>query len=73
VSRWQIVPLENGYTLTNPTPYTKYVQGDAYGVVHSGIHRDRWDPLRDIVEQETDKLPEEIEKNIVMVARRNGF
>jgi len=72
-SGWTIEPVANGYRLENLSNHAKYVGGDAYGVVHSGIHKGRWDNLRDVVESETAKLPDEIEKEISIVARRHGF
>jgi hypothetical protein len=70
---WQIVPLANGYTTRNDTPYTKYVVGNAYGLEQAWMHADRWQLLRDVAEDETLKLPPEIEKEITMVSRRFGF
>lgn len=70
---WKIESVENGYRLENNTSYAKYLGGDAYGVVHSGIHKGRWENTRDVVEEETEKLPEEIEAAIIMVARREGL
>lgn len=72
-SGWKIESITNGYVLKNDTTYGKYVGGDAYGVVHSGIHKDRWQVYRDVVDEEIEKLPDEIEKEIVMVARRVGL
>jgi hypothetical protein len=71
---WNIDRAEpNGYVISNSKSYTKYVGGDAYGQVHSGIHAGRWNVLRDVADEEVEKLPEDIEKEIVMVARRNGL
>ena len=68
---WNIAKLDNGYQLVNKTAYTKYVGGDAYGQLHSGIHAGRWPVLRDEVEAEIKTLPEEVEDEIKLVARRN--
>lgn len=70
---WKIEPITNGYALTNETEYSKFVGGDAFGVVHSGIHKDRWQVYRDVVDEEVQTLPDEIEREIVMVARRNNL
>ena len=73
VNAWQIVKITDGYSLVNATPYTKYVQGNAYGVLGSGIHSGRWKKFRDIVDEEMEKLPQEIDDAITIVARRDGF
>ena len=70
---WNIAKLENGYQLINTVKYTKYVGGDAYGRLHSGIHRGRWPVLRDVVDEETEHLPEQVEQQLKIVARREGF
>jgi hypothetical protein len=70
---WGIVAQTNGYTLKNDTPYTKYVVGNAYGIEQAWMHVGRWQKLRDVTEDETGKLPAEIEKEIVLVARRLGL
>jgi hypothetical protein len=72
-SGWKIVKQDTGYQLTNQVGYTKYVGGDAYGQIHSGIHVGRWPVLRDEVEAEIKTLPDEIEKEIKLVARRNNL
>jgi hypothetical protein len=73
ISGWTIAPITNGYQLQNSATHAQYLGGDAYGVVHSGIHKGRYENLRDVVEDETGKLPDEIENEIQMVARRKGF
>lgn len=70
---WTITSLPDGYQLSNATAYAKYVGGDAYGVVHSGIHSGRWEVYRDVVDEEIKTLPEEVKDEIIMVARRNGL
>jgi hypothetical protein len=72
---WNIERLKNGYMITNPTPYTKYVMGDAYGTSQAWMHIStdqgpRWTKTRDIVEQGIVTLPDEIREEINMVARR---
>jgi hypothetical protein len=73
VNSWKVASINNGYRLQNSTDYAKYLGGDAYGQVHSGIHSGRWENLRDVVAAETEKLPDEIENDLIMVARRNGL
>lgn len=70
---WQVVSRSDGYTIMNNTPYTKYVVGNAYGLEQAWMHQDRWQLLRDVTEDETSKLPEEIIKEIELVARRVGL
>lgn len=68
---WQVVRLgDSGYRLENASAHAKYVTGDAYGQVHSGIHKGRWPIAREVVEQEASKLPDEVEAELNMVARR---
>ena len=62
-----------GYTVYNSVPYTKYVVGNAYGLEQAWMHEGRWNLLRDVQEEEVQKLPPEIEKEISMVARRVGL
>jgi len=70
-----ISPTTNGYMITNNTPYTKYVVGNAYGLEQAWMHAQpgRHKLFRDVQEEEVEKLPPEIEKEISMVARRIGF
>lgn len=70
---WQIQSKPDGYTISNDTPYTKYVVGNAYGLEQAWMHQGRWQLQRDVTEDEVSKLPEEIEKEISMVARRLGL
>ena len=70
---WMIVSNSNGYTIRNDTHYTKWVVGNAYGLEQAWMHVGRWQKLRDVTEEETGKLPAEIEKEITMVARRLGL
>jgi hypothetical protein len=70
-----ISPTQNGYRITNNTPYTKHVVGNAYGLEQAWMHAKpgRHKMLRDVNEEEVEKLPSEIEKEISMVARSLGF
>ena len=70
---WMITPNSNGYTISNNTPYTKYVVGNAYGLEQAWMHEGRWNLLRDVSDEEVAKLPEEIENEISVVARRLGL
>lgn len=70
---WTITSNTNGYTIRNDTPYTKRVVGNAYGLEQAWMHQGRWNLQRDVTEEEVQKLPDEIEKEISMVARRLGL
>ena len=72
-SGWTITSKANGYTISNMTPYTKYVTGNAYGQEQAWMHQGRWNLLRDVSDEEVAKLPKEIEDNIMQVARREGL
>lgn len=62
-----------GYSLTNAVAYAEMVHGNAYGAGQIAYHRGNWPLMRDKVENEIKSLPQEIENNIKMVARRSGF
>jgi hypothetical protein len=75
---WEIQTQSKGYTVRNDTPYTPYVVGDAFGGKQAWMHEStdqgkRWSLFRDVTEEEVAKLPDEIEKEISMVARRLGL
>jgi len=72
---WFITPNNNGYTTSNNTAYTKFVHGNAYGLEQAWMHArpGRHQLLRDVSEEEVEKLPPEIENEISMVARRVGL
>ena len=70
---WHITPNGNGYTVSNGTPYTAYVVGNAYGLEQAWMHQGRWQLVRDVTEDEVSKLPEAIINEISLVARRVGL
>lgn len=70
---WMITSSTNGYTVSNSTPYTQYVTGNAYGLEQAWMHVGRWQLQRDVTEDEVSRLPEEIINEISMVARRLGL
>lgn len=74
-SGWRINKLGNnkGYSLGNIRDYGKFVVGDAYGTSQAWMHKGRWPLFRAVTEKELEALPKELEKEIVMVARREGF
>lgn len=72
---YTITPTANGYTISNNVPYTVYVVGNAYGLEQAWMHAKpgRHKLLRDVQDEEVEKLPPEIEKEISAVARRVGL
>jgi hypothetical protein len=77
---WKVKSLGDGYTISNDVrslktgkTYAKYVVGSARGSDQAWMHKGRWLLLRDVVEKEVEKLPPEIAKEIVMVARSKGL
>lgn len=75
---WLIVSIDNGYSIRNNTPYTKYVVGNAYGLEQAWMHIStdqgrRWKLLRDVVDKHVSKLPKTIDEDIVMASRRFGL
>lgn len=73
-SSWKIEPADNGYRLDNVAPYAIYVHGDAYGGIHNSHPSFKpWNKTRNVMDEEIEKLPREIEDEIVIVARRNGL
>ena len=72
---YTITGIPNGYTLSNSTPYTKHVVGNAYGLDQAWMHAKpgRHTLWRDVQDEEVAKLPQEIDDAITVVARRDGF
>lgn len=72
---YTITPTTNGYRISNDTPYTPFVVGNAYGLEQAWMHSKpgRHKTLRDVQDEEIEKLPAEIEQEISVVARRFGF
>jgi len=72
---WKITPKDIGYTIENPVFYTKRVVGNAYGLEQVWMHArpGRWPLMRDVVEEEVANLPQEIDKHISLVARRENL
>lgn len=72
---YTITPTTNGYRIGNNTPYTKWVAGNAYGLEQAWMHAKpgRHKLLRDVSDEEIEKLPPEIEQEISTVARRLGL
>lgn len=74
-SGWRINKLSNnkGYSLGNVRDYSHFVVGNAYGAGQAWMHKGRWVNFRTVTEKELEAVPNELEKEIVMVARREGF
>lgn len=69
---------DSGYTISNNAShkghqYGRYVVGDAYGTGQAWMHKGRWQKLRDVVDEEVETLPDEVEEEIRMVSRRVGL
>lgn len=66
--------LDNGYRFVSSSPAAPFVGGDAFGLVHSEINKPQdWPILRDVVDEELEQLPSDIQAELQVVARRNGF
>ena len=76
---WKIYEVQSkGYTIENSASrrgkeYSKYVVGNAYGLMQAWMHKRRWQLFRDVVEEELQRLPSAIEDRIVLVARRKNL
>lgn len=75
---WFIREQPKGYMIGNDAArrgrqYAKYVVGNAYGTGQAWMHVGRWKVFRDVLDAEVAKLPQEITKEIIMVARREGL
>jgi hypothetical protein len=67
---WEVVEKDSAIGLINKTAGAKYIGGNAYGLGQSRIHKNRWRLLRDVIDQEIDKLPDEMRAALFVVARR---
>ena len=71
---WQIEKVENGYRLRSTFPAAKWIAGTARDPdMQYHIHKTRWTPLRVAMEEAMEGLPKEIQKSVVMIARKRGF
>lgn len=73
VKAWEIVAIAQGYAIRNPLPQAKYIGGGPFAGSQSRIHQDRWELFREVVTEETDKLPGEIQEQIDITVKRRGF
>jgi hypothetical protein len=67
---WTIVKQANGYSLENNTEGAQYIGGDFSGAWQSRIHQSRWPIANEVLADEIDTLPSDIENNISSEARR---
>ena len=80
---WKIEQVTNGYKLSNTAEnrgfnYAIKVGGDAYGQRQGtwnggSMKAYGWKLTRDVMDEEVEKMPDAVEKEIVMVARRVGL
>lgn len=76
---WRVSRSATGFTVSaNPTgrngkPYGRYVVGFADGGGQAWMHVGRWNLLRDVTEEEVNKLPPMVEDHIHLVARQQGL
>jgi hypothetical protein len=65
--------IESNAQTPNGRRYSQYVVGDAYGLSQAWMHKGRWPLFRDVVEEEIDRLPDEVADQVILVARRKGL
>lgn len=76
VSGWEVTNVESpfvGHGLQNYTPYTKWVTGNEFGQMQAWMHVNRWPVLRDVVEKFVEEVPDNIKKQIMVVAGAAGL
>jgi hypothetical protein len=61
--------------LYTEVPYARYVTGDTRGgeAAQNPIHRTRWMPLVTSLQLELESLPDELQQDVAVSARRSGF
>lgn len=68
---WNVVKAGNmAYRLENNSSGAEFIGGDFIGRYQSRIHQSRWPVANDVLADEIDTLPAEIENNISSEARR---
>lgn len=72
---WSIEQVDNGYQIGNSATrkgkaYPRFVVGDAYGTGQAWMHKGRWQRFRDVFDQETSRLTDELAAVIRTVTRR---
>jgi hypothetical protein len=64
----RIGSADNAYRIYNYVEYTRYVVGDSEGYGQAWFHVGRWENFRDVVAEEVENLPREIEDMLIMYA-----
>ncbi len=65
---------ELGYRIFNKSKSIPFLNGDAFGLVHSEINKPQeWPIFRDVVDEEVAKLPGDVREELRIVQRRSGF
>lgn len=70
---WIIEQYDLGYRIMNRVPYGHYVVGDAFGANQAWMHEGVWELFRDVSEEETAKLPQQIQEELSLAIRRNNL
>lgn len=70
---WKIAPSTSGYRVSNATPYARYVVGNEYGLEQVWVHAGRWNEFRQVVDEEAEKSPEQLIRDLIDLARRLGL
>jgi hypothetical protein len=70
---FNIVKQPNGYDIINEQERATYISGDADGKGQSKIFRGRYPIMRNVIDQEMDKLPTAVVAHIELVAQKKGL
>ena len=71
---WQLVRLDNGYSIYNSTPAAGHVYGDINGKGQSRIHEGRWVLFQDIVFELIDeRLTDDVIAELRLYAANSGL
>lgn len=73
VKAFKIVKEKDGYSLENDSDRAQFMGGDADGQGQSRIHRGRWPVIREVIDEEFEKLPRAVVRHIQLVAKESGF
>lgn len=70
---FSIVKQKDGYDLVNETTRVGYLYGDAEGKGQIRMARGRYPLMREVVDEEFDKLPTAVVAHIIIAAKEQGF
>ena len=76
VSGWKVTNVQSpyvGHGLQNYTPYTQWVTGNEFGQMQAWMHVNRWPVFREVVEEFVEEVPDNIKKQIMVVAGAAGL